>query len=415
MSWRENVQVEFVIQTGDEKQYRPKGWLNASFEKSFNISKFEFPNTPGTYIRKTEPKGRVYNLEIYFQGDDHLREARAFEISTNDIRHWHVLHPLYGSLRVQPGTLRFDNSNHNFTKITGSLLETILGDLPRGTSSFKDIIIVLKVDGDLALSGAYVAKNPSPSAQDQLTLTDDFKVVTKDVSRLIIDQDEANRFNQFVAEANSSITSFSVDPLKAMRDIQSTLNYPSALNQTISARLDLYTTQFNSTLNTIVNFPLDNLLNSQKAYFETIAGTILGAMALVSSSSQSPDDYGSRDNVLDIIDRLILLNDKYIETLDLIQTGDGTQLDSFIPDADAIRQLTSTISFSISNLFEIAFDSKQEREIVLERDTNLIILAHRFYGPDSTDENINELIRNNGYSIKQHLLIKKGTIAKYFV
>ena len=70
MSWKDNIELELVIQTGDEKEYRPQGWLKASFEKQFNISKFEFPNILGTYIRKTQPKGRIFSFEIYFQGED---------------------------------------------------------------------------------------------------------------------------------------------------------------------------------------------------------------------------------------------------------------------------------------------------------------------------------------------------------
>jgi len=73
------------------------------------------------------------------------------------------------------------------------------------------------------------------------------------------------------------------------------------------------------------------------------------------------------------------------------------------------------MNFTLSNLFAIALNAKQERSIVLEEDNNLVNLTHRFYGLDAADENIDEFILNNNIGISEHLLIKKGRILRYYV
>ena len=68
------------------------------------------------------------------------------------------------------------------------------------------------------------------------------------------------------------------------------------------------------------------------------------------------------------------------------------------------------INFTLSNLFIIALNAKQERSIVLEEDSNLINLAHRFYSLDLDDENIDELILNNDIGISEHLKVENTDI-----
>ena len=102
-------------------------------------------------------------------------------------------------------------------------------------------------------------------------------------------------------------------------------------------------------------------------------------------------------------------------TLDVIQTDDSDELDSYVPDNQAMQLISSLVNFTLSNLFIIALNAKQERSIVLEADSNLINLAHRFYSLDLDDENIDELILNNNIGINEHLLVKKGRIIRYYV
>ena len=130
MSWLEKVETEMIITTGDGQPYAPD-YMNAVKSVEYNVAEFNFPGIAGTFVDRRLPKGRKFNLELYFQGDDHLDVAEAFEASANDSRAWEIEHPFYGLVIVQPTSLQFDNSKQNLSKITGTVIETILEDAPR--------------------------------------------------------------------------------------------------------------------------------------------------------------------------------------------------------------------------------------------------------------------------------------------
>ena len=100
-------------------------------------------------------------------------------------------------------------------------------------------------------------------------------------------------------------------------------------------------------------------------------------------------------------------------TQDLLQTLNGGSLASYIPTADSIITLSGLISYTLSNLYIIALNSETEKSIIVEKDTNALLLTHRFYGL-SNDENLNKLFSNNNWGLNHILQIKKGTKVIYY-
>ena len=80
-SWLDLVKTDYVIKTGDAFTYKPL-WLNARKSKKFNISQFEFKGINGSLVKKGNPQARVYDIEIYFQGADHMDQAKLFDLSS---------------------------------------------------------------------------------------------------------------------------------------------------------------------------------------------------------------------------------------------------------------------------------------------------------------------------------------------
>jgi hypothetical protein len=66
-------------------------------------------------------------------------------------------------------------------------------------------------------------------------------------------------------------------------------------------------------------------------------------------------------------------------------------------------------------LFEIAISAQQERSILCDSDTNVILLAHRFYGLLLDDSTIQRVMDNNSIGISEILDIKKGRKILYYV
>lgn len=406
MSWLDQISAEFIITTGDSKQYRPL-WKPTSKAVEYNISEFEFPEINGTLVRRGRPRGTRYPVELYFQGDDHLDQALAFEISAIDQRPWTVSHPYHGNISVQPTSLNFDYSSYNVTKITGTLVETIIDDAPKITVDPKEKIIADKANVDQAFLDSFDVK---PDAQDVNKLSsNNTEVYNKGKKAIKNPIDAENYFNAFNV-ANSAITNATSAPLTAIGALMAVINAPYLFQTGVRTRINTLTSQFSSLRTSIPNV----IKRSDKKIYENNAGSIISAQC--AAVTQPLDgDFSTRQSVIETIEEIIKNYNDYLEDLDEIQSDNGGSPDSFIPDYVALNGLNLLINFTVSNLFNIALNARQERSIFLEDDSNLVILAHRLYGLEPDDSTILELIDQNKIGVNEMLQIKKGRRIVYYI
>ncbi len=78
-------------------------------------------------------------------------------------------------------------------------------------------------------------------------------------------------------------------------------------------------------------------------------------------------------------------------------------------------KVNNLVNYTVSNLFIIAKNAKQERSEIMTDDSDVITLAHRFYGLRTNDVTIDELISENNLGLNGILNIKKGTKIKYYI
>jgi len=412
MSWLENIETPLKITTGDGKEFSPN-WVNARKTVGFNLAQFEFPNIDGTLVKRNRPKGSKYELEIYFQGEDHLIESKDFELSARDPRYWLIVHPYYGELKVHPLELLFDNSGHNLTKITGTVLETIVDVFPKGSVSQKDQIDEQKSELDESGSQQYAADNPSPDAKDKALMSDTVDDQNKRTGRSISDSIQAADFRDKTNAANRAITNATSDPLAAMRAIDDVLNYPAQLQNSITARLDAVTDAFTGLVNKIGNSP-QTIPASQKRFHEKALTSNVSAMA---TAVTNPGGGGStsRSQALGMTQKIINTFNTYVETLDSMQNGTGGTLTSYVPNQDSLKRTEQLINFVVSEFLAITLTEKQEHKFIVDAETNALLLTHRFYGLDEEDENLTTFIETNNIGLDEMLLIKKGREVVYFV
>lgn len=409
MSWVEKINYDLIITTGDGKKYKPL-WLNANKGVEYNVSEFDFPNVNGTFVDRKRPRGRKFPLEIYFQGDDNIDQASAFEISASDPRPWIIAHPYYGNLTVQPISLNFDNSLHNVTKITGTVAETITENYPKGSISPSDKISADKETLDTTFSVSF-ANNVQPSTADVNSLTENTQELYSAGAKQVKLTDQAAEYFNLFNKANAAILNATSEPLIAIQAVKDVINYPSLLQESVQARLDLFVGQLD-----LLSFEISNLLTpSSKRIYENNAGILISAMLFSASTPLDNTDYGNRDSVFRVIETLLNAYNSYVEALDSIQTENGGSPESYIPDASSLIALNGLLTFTISNLFNIALNAKQERVIYLEQDSNVILLSHRFYGPSQDDSNIDKFILNNNIGLDELLQIKKGRKLIYYI
>ena len=408
MSWIEQTQSQLIIRCGDGKEYRPL-WLNASKDVEYNVSEFNFPNLPGTLVARTQVKGSRYALEVYFQGEDHLSQALAFEVSARDARAWTVSHPFYGAITVQPISLNFDFTKYNVSRITGTIVETIDDGNPKAI-----LVPVDKINDDKSIfddvASISFENNVQPDTADINTLTANaLDVYTKGAVKAA-DTSEAESYLNLFNSANAAIIDATAEPLAAIQKTQALLSAPSQFKVSAQTRVNLFVDQFEGLNNSVSNI----VTRSEKKIFENNAGTLLAAMA-VSAATPLPGNYGSRGSVLSVIDLILANYNLYLLSLDSLQSANGGNVDSYMADAETLSNLDGLIKYTISSLFAIALNAKQERSVYIEDDSNIILLAHRFYRLDESDNSINELIANNNIGLSEMLGLRKGRKIIYYV
>ena len=407
MSWIEKIKDQLIIVTGDGQRFTPN-WLSASFVVDYNVAQFEFPELYGSLVKRSQPIGRKYNLELYFQGENHLDTANRFELASRDQRAWTMQHPFYGTLIVQPTSLNFDNTEYNVSKITGTVIETIVDDNPKVSN---DPIEATKLDKELLDETFIVAfENTEVSSEDVVKLKEKNKKWYEKGVKILSVPEEFEQFTNAFNQANTFIDSAVATPLQMMRATQSMISQPALFTANVKNRLTQLSDQFNTLRDNIVGiFDV-----SSKKIYQNHAGTCLSAMCLASATPLETD-YRNSKQVFEIADIIINAMDAYMADLDSLQTDNGGELNSFIPDASSIISLNNLFNMTVSSLYNIGLNARSERSIITETDTNLIVLTHRLYSLDPFDRNMQELMDNNELGLNGILQIKKNTKIIYYI
>lgn len=408
MSWTDNIEDNIKITTGDGKKYEP---LYKITEKTveYNVAEFEFPNIEGTLVKKSQPKGARHKFELTFQGPDHIQESKAFEISNKDQRAWKVFHPIWGNLTVQPTSLSFNPSGLSATKIMAEVVETITEELPRVSIDPKNKISFDYINTNTSIAEGF-SDNVIPKTEDITQMTNTTDELYSLGSESVMSGDQSNEYFQLYNKASAAILNAASGVSIAAVLITDLYTYPGLFVSSVKDRLTLLQNQLTS-----ISSDLENLLtfNSKSVYEMSGAGIISG---MVNASINPADtDYNSTNEVLDVINQILSVYNDYMFNIDSLQTLTGGDENSYIPNYDSISNLTNLVNFATANLFNIALNAKQERFIYLEADSNVIILAHRFYGLEDDDSTIDEFINQNNIGINEMLQIKKGRKIIYYV
>ena len=406
MSWIERIQNDLVIKTGDGQEFRPN-WMNAVKTKEYNVTEFNFSNVPGSLVTRELPKGSRYGLEIHFQGENNIEDANLFEVSADDKRAWEISHPYYDLIIVQPISLQRDNTIHNVTKFNISVVETITEDNPRTSQD-----PVNKIISDQGVVSESFSEDFEINVDSNTELVnemndnnDSFFSFGEKISKTNEDfQDYFNSYNTATASINNGISNVG----SAIRSLQTVINAPALFSQSIKVRVQSIEDQFNTLRGSV-----GNLLNkSSKKLYENNAGDLISSLTVGLVTNV---EYKNRSEVLEYVDKVIELYSNYMTDLDSIQSDNSNSPESYMPSYKSQRFLNDLINYSISNLFRISVDARQERFVILENDDNIINLAHRFYGLEVDDSTIDDFVDSNEIGINEQLGLKKGRTIVYFV
>lgn len=407
MSWISKIQTNIQITTGDGRVYNPLYFL-APKTVEYNIAEFNFPEVEGTLVKRGKPKGTKHSIEIIFQGEDHLDQSLNFETSCKDSRPWTLFHPFYGKLLVQPASLTFDATGYNTTVITGEVTETITDEYPRISIDPKDKAFF--DSGNTTDAFNETLSNVSFTTADVNTLEGSTNDLFNLGSASVKSGNQSNEYLSLYGIASSSILSVFSDASFMATSISNFIEYPFIFEDNIQNRLRLLIDQFNTLGQKLSNLTTPN----DKKIYEFFAGSLVNTV-IKTSLSPLPGDYLNATSVYAVIDSVLGVYNLYIENLDSLQTENNGTVDSYVPNFEPLSALSNLVNYAVSNLFTIAFGARQERTLFLENDSNVIVLAHRFYGLTPEDSTINEFIDTNGIGVNEYYEILKGRKLIYYV
>lgn len=397
MSWIESINTDFKITTGDTAQYFPK-WFNAKLGKNFNLSEFNFKGVAGTLVDRRLPQGRTFPVEIVFDGAECFEIAKAFNKSADNPKAWTIEHPVYGQIVVQPKSLELDNTSFNVSRFFVQLIETIgTKALITGTSAPEKIIADAKVTQQ-KFTDTLAAEIPVPPASTLRAMTIKVNNLYSSISDAIAEEVDYTAFTNAYNQANAFISATEFDVTALVAQIQDVAAFPADFIDTVYNRLTLLVTQFGK-LFTNATAP------QNKRLYENNAGTSVLSMCVAAVTNY---DYVTRTNVLNAVTVIVDTYNTYLANLDTIQTLNGGDLDSYIPDADSVTSLTDLVRYTVASLFDIATSAKQERTLYTAEDINVIELAFQIYGLLPDDSTIDTLIADNDIGEEEILQIQKG-------
>jgi len=212
-------------------------------------------------------------------------------------------------------------------------------------------------------------------------------------------------FQNALNEGLKAIDKLLEAPLNAIQTVQNFLDLPSTYEQAIKGRVAAYESIYWRLKDSIETL-------ADKKYYEGMAGTILSLIS-VTITNPIAGDYITISDLKEMVDKISSLYYDYQQTLDNLSVSVYDVTNSFSPDALAQTELNNLINYTIANLYQLSFGARRERIVVLGKDTNLIILVHRYLGLDDDDENIQIFKKTNNITFNELFQLKKGREVKY--
>ena len=126
-------------------------------------------------------------------------------------------------------------------------------------------------------------------------------------------------------------------------------------------------------------------------------------------------DYVLVTEIHEVAEVISEMYNEYLEILDNASVSIYDVENSWNADVTASTSLYDLVTYTLGNLFNLGLDSFQERIVTLEKDSNLILLTHKYLGLDASDENIENFRKINDIKLNELFKLKKGREIKYYV
>jgi len=406
MGWKDDLEnIKFSIKTGDGKEYFPL-WKDSEKSKDYNSSAFDFIDVSGTFVDRKKPKGNKYPLTFYFQGDDCITQSNEFENSADDSRAWEITHPFYGTIKGQPLSLKRNDNNYNVTEITVDFWESMTDDYPISDVSVKDEVLSKR---NLVSQSAVTSYSSSENVlqSEDITKNKDANILTNSAFDTSLENDDFADYQIIFGSAQKATDDLLNNASNAIEKTNELLNFPSGVDLPVLVKVKNYVNAFNNLVKELQTI-------ADKLFFESQAGLCIANLCNASVNYQETD-FEIRNEVEQVVNEILIIYAQYLLILDNASVSIYDVGNTYQPDAGLQNDVYNIVMFTIGNLYNLAFNAKQERLVYTTKDTNLILLTHKYLGLDASDENIEKFRQINNIKMNELFNVKKDRLIKYYV
>jgi hypothetical protein len=271
-------------------------------------------------------------------------------------------------------------------------------------------------------TAAFEVSNSTATVRDSLKAQDRLRSSVTQAntrfSKLTELQSEATDLRNKASRALSTVEAYVANATTAIVAIKQLYTLPSRFITAVKNRFGAFKEQLDSLFALIDPNGRDEY--GSKLAAEAEGAFLLSAVALA-AVTPSPDgaDYQKRQDVIDAIEFISDLRESYINYTDSVTSGNPGDVNVYYANAEAIAAVNELVSLTTSALYEILFETKQERKEILTAASNPILLTHRFYGmepdADGQDANLEFFIETNNLSMQELIEIPAGREVVYYV
>jgi len=297
------------------------------------------------------------------------------------------------------------DNDYNVTEITVDFWETIIFDFPKSNLSIQDNTLVRR-DSIMNNSANSYSARPVQKSEDIQKNKESNSLVSKSFET--IQSDETNvDYQNSLSKAQKSTNNLLSNPNIAILDSQSLFSGPSTYDTLVLPRVNAYKTAYN-TLFRGFEYVAD------KMFFESQGATCISNLCYTALNYNFETDYLIISDVYYVTKLISDIYDDYVTRIDGAIVSNYSIGNTYSPSPVVQNELQELVLLTISNLYEMAFDAQQERFFYLPKDSNIILLTHKYYGL-ANDENIQRFRKINDIKLKELFRIKKGRKIKYYV
>jgi len=414
MNWSSRLRAQITLEAPDGARFTAF-WQGDEVELPKQIAQFNLPLFDGTIVQDLGSRGLAIPLTLYFEGDDHDREALAFLRALKQRGSWTVSHPVYGGFSLQPISARLavePVSSANLTKVESSWIEPAAADLAASTAELgAQISVQVDAVNQIAASQFETAldlSDPEGAAAAMEAGTRCLSQIKAGKLQALIKRatDLQATFTSYYEQAQAAFTSTPMDVLNAAGQSQAILLLPALVSGDLTAKTAALGDFAERILDTLIPSSDVSARNGAAVGEMFLSGALSGAAASVATSVPE-----TREQAVQAVYDLGALLRSITAGLDAMQSASAgnAAAEQYFSQGGTFAALARLIGLAAAYLLRLIFDLKVAKRFTLDRPRAPIEITISEYGDlGPSDSYLDLFIASNHLRSDEIILLQAG-------